>query len=212
MTAAVAARPVRVADAPLPADPAELTGPRAHIWKWIQAAAAGDREAFGRIYGAYHDSVFKFIYFRTSHRQLAEDLTADTFVRALNRIDSFTWQGRDLGAWLITIARNLVADHYKSGRYRLEVLTGEVLAGDHAEFTIDGVDEAVVDYLTNVEVMAALKTLGAEQRECLVLRFLLGFSVEETAQAMGKNEGAIKALQYRATRAMTRALPKGFRE
>jgi RNA polymerase sigma-70 factor (ECF subfamily) len=77
--------------------------------------------------------VFRFVYFRVGNRQLAEDLTSDTFLRALKRIGSFTWQGRDLGAWLVTIARNLVADHFKSGRYRLEVTTGDVLDADRED-------------------------------------------------------------------------------
>ena len=155
--------------------------------------------------------MFRFIYFRVGNRPLAEDLTADTFLRALKRIGSFTWQGRDLGAWLVTIARNLVADHFKSGRYRLEVTTGDVLDADQADRGPEGSPEAaVVDHITNVALLTAVKQLNPEQQECIVLRFLQGFSVAETAQAMGKNEGAIKALQYRAVRALHRLLPDGF--
>ena len=69
----------------------------------------------------------RYIYFRVGSHPLAEDLTSETFLRALRRITDFTWQGRDFGAWLVTIARNLVADHFKSGRYRLEITTGEVI-------------------------------------------------------------------------------------
>ena len=143
---------------------------------------------------------------------MAEDLSADTFLRALKRIGSFTWQGRDLGAWLVTIARNLVADHFKSGRYRLEVTTGDVLDADREDRGPEGSPEAaVVDHITNVALLTAVKQLNPEQQECIVLRFLHGFSVAETAQAMGKNEGAIKALQYRAVRALARLLPEGFK-
>ena len=157
------------------------------------------------------DTVFRFIYFRVGNRQLAEDLTSDTFLRALKRIGSFTWQGRDLGAWLVTIARNLVADHFKSGRYRLEVTTGDVLDADREDRGPEGSPEsAVVDHITNVTLLTAVKQLNPEQQECIVLRFLQGFSVAETAQTMGKNEGAIKALQYRAVRALARLLPDGF--
>jgi RNA polymerase sigma-70 factor (ECF subfamily) len=183
----------------------------AEVWALVERAQAGDGEAFGLIYDRYLDTVFRFIYFRVGNRPLAEDLTADTFLRALKRIGSFTWQGRDLGAWLVTIARNLVADHFKSGRYRLEVSTGEVLDADQAERGPEGSPEsAVVDHITNVALLSAVKQLNPEQQECIVLRFLHGFSVAETAQAMGKNEGAIKALQYRAVRALYRLLPEGF--
>lgn len=192
-------------------DRPDRTDPAHEVWTLVERAQAGDTEAFGLIYDRYMDTVFRFIYFRVGNRPLAEDLTSDTFLRALKRISSFTWQGRDLGAWLVTIARNLVADHFKSGRYRLEVTTGDVLDADREDRGPEGSPEtAVVDHITNVALLTAVKQLNPEQQECIVLRFLQGFSVAETAQAMGKNEGAIKALQYRAVRALARLLPEGF--
>ncbi|WP_412541410.1 ECF subfamily RNA polymerase sigma factor, BldN family [Longispora sp. K20-0274] len=183
----------------------------AEVWALVERAQAGEARAFGMLYERYVDTVFRYIYFRVGNRPLAEDLTSDTFLRALKRISSFTWQGRDLGAWLVTIARNLVADHFKSGRYRLEVATADVLDADREERGPEGSPEAaVIDKLTNVTLLTAVKQLNPEQQECIVLRFLQGFSVAETAQTMGKNEGAIKALQYRAVRALARLLPEGF--
>jgi RNA polymerase sigma-70 factor (ECF subfamily) len=203
--AETATGPPRQPDRPDPGDAA------AEVWALVERAQAGESAAFGLIYDRYVDTVFRFIYFRVGNRQLAEDLTSDTFLRALKRIGSFTWQGRDLGAWLVTIARNLVADHFKSGRYRLEVTTGDVLDADREDRGPEGSPEAaVVDHITNVALLSAVKQLNPEQQECIVLRFLQGFSVAETAQAMGKNEGAIKALQYRAVRALARLLPADF--
>ncbi|GIF64936.1 hypothetical protein Ais01nite_29710 [Asanoa ishikariensis] len=197
--------PTQYPSRPDPSDPAT------EVWTLVERAQAGEAEAFGLIYDRYVDTVFRFVYFRVGNRQLAEDLTSDTFLRALKRIGSFTWQGRDLGAWLVTIARNLVADHFKSGRYRLEVTTGDVLDADREDRGPEGSPEAaVVDHITNVALLTAVKQLNPEQQECIVLRFLQGFSVAETAQSMGKNEGAIKALQYRAVRALARLLPDGF--
>jgi RNA polymerase sigma-70 factor (ECF subfamily) len=198
------------APAPFPSRP-DPSDPATEVWALVERAQAGEAEAFGLIYDRYVDTVFRFVYFRVGNRQLAEDLTSDTFLRALKRIGSFTWQGRDLGAWLVTIARNLVADHFKSGRYRLEVTTGDVLDADREDRGPEGSPEAaVVDHITNVALLTAVKQLNPEQQECIVLRFLQGFSVAETAQSMGKNEGAIKALQYRAVRALARLLPDGF--
>jgi RNA polymerase sigma-70 factor (ECF subfamily) len=199
------AEPPRYPARPDPGDAA------AEVWALVERAQAGESAAFGLIYDRYVDTVFRFVYFRVGNRQLAEDLTSDTFLRALKRIGSFTWQGRDLGAWLVTIARNLVADHFKSGRYRLEVTTGDVLDADREDRGPEGSPEsAVVDHITNVALLTAVKQLNPEQQECIVLRFLQGFSVAETARTMGKNEGAIKALQYRAVRALARLLPEGF--
>jgi RNA polymerase sigma-70 factor (ECF subfamily) len=181
------------------------------VWTVVRRAQEGDTDAFAEIYDRYLDMVFRYVYFRVGTRQLAEDLTSETFLRALRRIGSVTWQGRDLGAWLVTIARNLIADHYKSGRYRLEVTTADMIDADSADIGPDGRPEAaVLERLTNETLLEAVKKLNPEQQECIVLRFLQGLSVTETASAMGKNEGAIKALQYRAVRSLGRLLPEGF--
>jgi RNA polymerase sigma-70 factor (ECF subfamily) len=185
------------------ADPA--SEPDEAIKALVARAQAGDPEAFGALYDRYVDLVYRYVYYRVGSQTLAEDLTSEAFLRALRRITGFTWQGRDIGAWFITIARNLVADHFKSGRYRLEVSTADMLDADRVE---EGPEGAVLDSLTNVVLLEAVKQLGPEQQECVVLRFLQGLSVAETALAMGKNEGAIKALQYRAVRALGRLLPE----
>jgi RNA polymerase sigma-70 factor (ECF subfamily) len=182
----------------------------AEVQEWVDRARAGDAEAFGRIYDRYADTVFRFIYYRVGNRWLAEDLTSETFLRALRRIGSFAWQGRDIGAWLVTIARNLVADHFKSGRYRLEIPTGDILDADREDRGPEGSpDSAAINYLTNVTLLTAVKQLTPEQQETVVLRYLLGLSTRETAQVMGKNEGAIKALTFRAVRALAEVLPAG---
>ena len=174
----------------------------------VQRAQAGDAEAFGELYDRYVTFVYRFIYYRVGSAQVAEDLTSETFLRALRRISTFTWQGRDVGAWFVTIARNLIADHYKSSRYRLELTTDDI-AESGAHLVLDGPENAVLEGMQNKVLLQAVKKLGAEQQECIVLRFLQGLSVAETALAMGKNDGAIKALQYRAIRALGRLLPEG---
>ncbi len=174
----------------------------------VTRAQAGDAEAFGQLYDRYVDLIYRYVYYRVGSQALAEDLVSETFLRALRRIGTFTWQGRDFAAWLVTIARNLVVDHYKSGRYRLEISTADLLeAGDRP--TQDSPEGAVLTALSNAVLLEAVRRLGPEQQECIVLRFLQGLSVSETAQAMGKNEGAIKALQYRAVRSLARLLPQG---
>jgi RNA polymerase sigma-70 factor (ECF subfamily) len=136
--------------------------------------------------------------------QLAEDLTSETFMRALRRIDSFHWQGKDIGAWFVTIARNLVTDHFKSSRFRLEVSIGDMLDADRAD---EGIEGAVLDQLRNAELLGAVKQLKPEQQECIVLRFLQGLSVAETADVMQRTDGAIKQLQLRAVRALAKLIP-----
>ncbi len=200
-------------EAPVPAPAEPLAAPEGDAavgLGLVQRAQAGDAEAFGELYDRYVDLVYRYVSYRVGSPQLAEDLTSETFLRALRRIGSFTWQGRDVGAWFVTIARNLIADHYKSGRYRLETSTDDVTtsvsAGSLAEA---GPEDAVLEGMQNKVLLEAVKQLNAEQQECIVLRFLQGLSVAETAQVMGKNDGAIKALQYRAIRTLGRLLPEG---
>ena len=103
---------------------------RARIVALVELAQRGDAEAFGQLYDHYVPSVYRYVYYRVGTHALAEDITSETFLRALRSLGSFRWQGRDFGAWLVTIARNLVTDHFKSGRFRLEVATGEILDSD----------------------------------------------------------------------------------
>ena len=178
----------------------------------VARAQAGDPGAFGEIYDRYSETVYRYIYFRVNNAQLAEDLASETFLRALRRISSFSWQGRAFGAWLVTIARNLVVDHFKSGRYRLEIVKPDVLGSDSPETDpTTSPETAALEKLTNATLLTAVKKLNPDQQECIVLRFLQGFTVAETARTMGKNEGAVKALQYRAVRTLARLLPDGFR-
>jgi len=174
----------------------------------VERAQAGETEAFGRLYDHYSDTVYRYIYYRVNGKATAEDLTSETFLRALRRIGTFTWQGRDFGAWLVTIARNLVADHFKSSRFRLEVVTGEMLDANEVERSPE---DSVLESLSNESLLTAVRKLNPQQRECVTLRFLQGLSVAETARIMGKNEGAIKTLQYRAVRTLARLLPEDAR-
>ncbi len=200
------AAPAHVAEAPAdaPVEPQDGTG----AWTLVNAAQAGDMNAFGELFDRYYDVVFRFVLFRTGDRTLAEDITQETFVRALRRISSVSYQGRDIGAWFVTIARNLIFDHVKSSRYRLEQTTGEMV--DHSP-TTSGPEQQVLDGATHEELLRCVHKLNADQQECIQLRFLQGLSVAETARIMDRNEGAVKALQHRAVRRLAQLLPEGLR-
>ena len=128
------ARPAgRVADRS-PGRDSDRASDRAEVLKaLVLRARDGDAEAFGSLYDHYVELVYRYVYYRVGTHQLAEDITSETFLRALRRICDFHWQGKDFGAWLVTIARNLVADHFKSGRYRLEVCTAELIEPDRPQ-------------------------------------------------------------------------------
>ena len=197
----------------LPGSPVGGSGPgpgdddpeRSRIAGLVTLAQQGDAEAFGMVYDAYVDQIYRYLYYRVVSHALAEDLTSETFLRALRRIDSFTYTGKDIGAWFTTIARNLVTDHVKSSRFKLEVTTADMLDADRGD---DGIEQQVLDRLQNAALLDAVKALKPEQQECIVLRFLQGLSVAETAGVMSRTEGAIKQLQLRAVRALAKLLPE----
>ncbi|MGH3496586.1 MAG: sigma-70 family RNA polymerase sigma factor [Nocardioidaceae bacterium] len=191
---------------PQPKNPDDAVSDR--VAALVDLARDGDVEAFGQLYDHYSTSIYRYCYYRVSSVTLAEDLTSETFFRALRSISSFSWQGRDFGAWLTTIARNLVTDHYKSSRTRLEMVADELPEPDTQ---VSSTEDDVLAHLTNQRLMAGLKDLSIEQRDCLVMRFLQGLSIAETAKALARSEGAIKQLQLRAVRNLAGALAAELR-
>ncbi|WP_374111962.1 sigma-70 family RNA polymerase sigma factor [Pseudonocardia sp. TRM90224] len=186
----------------------ELPEDETGAWALVKAAQTGNMSAFGDLFDRYYDVVFRYVLFRMGDRTLAEDITQETFVRALRRITSVSYQGRDIGAWFVTIARNLIFDHVKSSRYRLEQTTSEIV---ELSPSTNGPEQQVLDGATNDELLRCVRKLNPDQQECIQLRFLQGLSVAETAQIMDRNEGAVKALQHRAVRRLAQLLPEGLR-
>ncbi|GAA3246711.1 sigma-70 family RNA polymerase sigma factor [Pseudonocardia petroleophila] len=189
-------------------NPDDASPETAGAWSLVRAAQEGDMEAFSELYDRYYDVVFRYVLFRMNDRTLAEDITQEAFVRALRRIGSVTYQGRDIAAWFVTIARNLIFDHVKSSRYRLESTTADII--DLSPST-HGPEQQVLDGATNDELIRCVRKLNPDQQECITLRFLQGLSVAETARIMDRNEGAVKALQHRAVRRLAQLLPEGLR-
>ncbi|SDN50643.1 RNA polymerase sigma-70 factor, ECF subfamily [Nocardioides szechwanensis] len=181
---------------------------RTRLIALVELARTGDSDAFGLLYDHYQSSVYRFLYYRTRSATLAEDLTSETFFRALRSMTNFRWQGKDFGAWLMTIARNLATDHFKAGRTRLEMTTEDM--GAHDDST-EGPELTVLAGLTNEILLKALTQLPDEQRDCLVMRFLQGMSIAETAAVLGRSDGAVKQLQLRGVRNLAKLMPEGIR-
>jgi RNA polymerase sigma-70 factor (ECF subfamily) len=182
---------------------------RSRLIALVELARGGDSEAFGLLYDHYQPSVYRFVYYRTRSQTLAEDLTSETFLRALRNMAGFRWQGKDFGAWLMTIARNLCTDHFKAGRTRLELTTEDMGAHDAAT---ESPEHEVLAGLTNEVLLDGLQQLSDEQRDCLIMRFLQGLSIAETSAILGRSEGAIKQLQLRGVRNLAKLIPAGWRD
>ncbi len=179
-------------------------------WELIAAAQAGDRDAFGQLYTDYAGRVSRFVGNRLRDRGAVEDLTSETFARALRRIDSVSDQGRDVGAWLTVIARNLVLDHVKSSRHRLETTTAEI-DDTNSDDRQDSPEQAVIRRDAAADVRRRVAQLPTDQQECIRLRYFQDLSIAETAAVMGRNDGAIKALAHRGIEGLRTSMAKDTR-
>lgn len=161
----------------------------------LAAAMQYDEAALGELYDRYEAKIFNYIYRRTGDEALAEDFTAQVFLRMLESIrDQKAWHSSFSG-WLYRIAHNLVIDHYRrKGRQ------GTVDIDEAAPTASEEHDpEITVEQTLDAErLRAAIRRLTDEQAEVVSLRFLEGYSISEVAAMMNRTEGAIKALQYRA--------------
>ncbi|MFB7776867.1 RNA polymerase sigma factor [Streptomyces bauhiniae] len=170
-------------------------------------AAAGDRDAFAILYNGHRPMVFSYLVTRTRSRVLAEDLTSETFARALASIHRFSKNAASggFGGWLYRIARNLHIDYVRKMSTRMEMPTlltsfdstvagsPEVLERSAETTTLRELD--LVD--TAATLTVALAAITPAQRECLRLRYVEGLTLQETAARMGKQIGAIKTLAFR---------------
>lgn len=172
------------------------------------AAAAGDMDAFAQVYRETRERVLRFLMFRTAgNRELSEDICSATYARALANLQGWRDMGRPMIAWLITIAGNLLADHFKSYYQRTTVLVDEVNTDADAVLEPDCADLAlwrVADQQRREVLAAALGRLTAHQQQIIRLRYLQGLTLAQAAAELDVDLGVIKAGTYRAVRALAR--------
>jgi RNA polymerase sigma-70 factor (ECF subfamily) len=173
----------------------------AAIERLVAEARSGDEWAFGMIFDHYHEAVYRYIASRVHRPSDAEDLTQLVFVKALEALPRYESRGVPFGGWLFRLARNAVIDFVRTRHDHAELdMVAERAHGDA------GPDEIAVIRRELDAVGAALATLTDEQRETIALRFFAGLSARETAEAMGKQEGTVRGLQFRAIGALRRQL------
>jgi RNA polymerase sigma-70 factor (ECF subfamily) len=171
------------------------------IDRLVAAAQRGDPQAFGSIFDAYAGPIYRFIAGRVSRPSDAEDLTQLVFVKALEALPRYEARGVPFGGWLFRLARNAIIDQIRTRREHLSLVP--VMSWQDEEAG----PEAVAALRDDVErVAAAMAHLTDDQREVIELRFFAGLSVLETAMAMGRQEGTVRGLQFRAIASLRRSL------
>ena len=170
----------------------ELSDEKQKLKPLIEKAASGDELAFGQIYDLYFDKIYRFVFFRVNHRETAEDLVSDTFIRAWNKItevkklDSFN-------GWIYQIARNLVIDHYRSSKIVVDIETLENVL----EYEDNVIDQTDLGF-SKLHFLKAVKELSEDQQIIIKLKFIDELENGEIAQILEKPEGTIRVIQHRA--------------
>jgi RNA polymerase sigma-70 factor (ECF subfamily) len=167
----------------------------------VTEAKRGDREAFGRIFDAYAGPIHRFIASRVHRPSDAEDLTQLVFVKALEALPRYEARGIPFGGWLFRLARNAIIDQIRTQKDHLPLLAAVTRETDEA-----GPEQRAALSEDLDRVAEALKELTDDQREVIELRFFAGLSVLEAAMVMGRQEGTIRGLQFRAIASLRRTL------
>lgn len=154
---------------------------------------------FAQVYDAHIEKIYAFIYFRVNHREIAEDLTSTTFLKALDKYETF--RGGNVRAWLYRIARNTLTDHYRTHRPPADLEAAQDVASS---------SNPVKDADTRLQlerVRAELDKLPNEQRDIVLMRVWDGLTHAEIAEILGKSEAACKMIFSRVLQKLQASLP-----
>lgn len=166
----------------------------------IEQAGKGKTEAFGEIYNTYFDPIYRFLYYRVSHKETAEDLAEEVFIKALNGLKSL----KDYSLfepWLYRIARNALTDHYRKAKEVSNIDDlAEVLGYDQ------GIQENIDSQFAATELAKAIEALTIEEKQIVQLRFIEKLESEVVAEIMNKSAGNIRVIQHRALNKLKKEL------
>jgi RNA polymerase sigma-70 factor (ECF subfamily) len=164
----------------------------AELKEILKQAQSGDSEAFARIYDHFSVKVYRFIYFRVGHKEVAEDILSDTFVkswRKINQVNSPT----ALSAWLYQIAKNNIIDYYRLKKETVNLADVQDFLEDEA----DPIDQTNLGFEQR-KILQVLGSLPEDQQQVIKYKFFEDLSNDEISYIMGKTEGTIRVLQHRA--------------
>ncbi len=171
---------------------------------------ASDQERQGAaaltdLFETHYERIARYIAVRIGSKDYAEELAADVFVRAQERIDTFQWRGVPMQAWLFRIAHNLAVDHLRRNSRRPTTVLDDALniAGN------DNPEAEAMNSMQREELLKAMESLTPAQREVVTLRFFGGLSSVEVADVVRRSHGAVRELQSSGLKSLRRILGIG---
>ena len=171
----------------------------------VERAIERDTEAFSALYSLYFDRIYRYARLRLSNPADAEDVTAAVFLSAWRSIDRFSPKHEtSFAGWLFRLAHNTVVDRYRRLRDTVSLDCPE--APYSVDISFPSPEAELEWHVTLAELHTALQSLTGEQREVVLLRFVEGLSAREVGDIMGKQEGTVRGMQFRAIEALRRAL------
>jgi RNA polymerase sigma-70 factor (ECF subfamily) len=166
----------------------------------IARAKQGDKNAVSALYEGYAQAIFRYISYRVESDMVAEDLTADVFLRMVQGLPRYEDTGAPFGAWLYRIAASQIADHHRGKRHTATPLSDDQPSDDTDPFgkTAKAQEQA--------QLRKALAALPEEYQTLLILRFMQGLPHTEVASILEKSDAAIRVMQHRALKALAKVL------
>jgi len=150
----------------------------------------GNKEEFGILYDRYIKKIYDFVYFKTQHKETAEDLVSIVFKKALENINKFGNQG-SFSSWIYRIARNTVIDYYRTRKQNINIEDAwDLTDNSNIEIDLDNKEKLT-------EVKKYLSQLKSEQRDIVVMRVWQEMSYKEIAEIIGKSEASCKMIFLR---------------
>jgi RNA polymerase sigma-70 factor (ECF subfamily) len=186
--------------------PSRFLTPATDESKLISLSQQGDAEAFARLYACYVGRITRYVYFRVTDHELAEDITSRIFLKMLEKLDTYRVRQSPISSWLYRMAHNAIIDHYRTKKTFIsleEAHQAEVRQED-------GIEEKLDLQIKSQQLRAALQVLTEEQQRVLILKFVDGLSTREIARQLGKGQGAVRGLQMRALQRLAKC--PGLRE
>ncbi|GAI42433.1 unnamed protein product [marine sediment metagenome] len=166
----------------------------------VRRAQHRDQEAFAQLYEEHFDKIYRYVTLKIGNETEAEDMTQQVFLNALQSISSFKWKGIPFSAWLFRIAHNQVVDYWRSKKRTTVPLDESLVSNDNNP-------QLLTEQKLDIEqLILATKQLTELQRDVISLRFAGELSIAQVAKAMGKSQGAVKALQHSAIVALRKTL------
>ncbi|PIT92900.1 MAG: RNA polymerase subunit sigma-70 [Candidatus Harrisonbacteria bacterium CG10_big_fil_rev_8_21_14_0_10_38_8] len=170
----------------------------------IKKAQRGDSDAFGLLYDQYVTQIYRFIYLKVSHKEQAEDLSHEVFLKAWKNLPNFKIQKFPFSSWLYRIARNSVIDYYrtKKDNTSLESFFSVI----EERFQIDDTEKLTDHAIFFKKFKEVLSSLTKDQQEVINLRFIEDLTPAEIATIINKKEGTVRILQHRAVKKLKELL------